>query len=180
MGRGRASTLPIVQGLKYCHRCSHWKKLDDYYPEKLGKGGLRAYCKKCDLKRVNGSVTNNLSRALRNLWIGHKTVNRRLTKRRQEMRQVSCITHEFLELLWEKQGGRCAVTQVPMTHIQGEGYGVMTNVTIDRIDNSIGYVPDNVRLVCRAVNYMKASMSDAEMVQWAAMILRGPIGNKDI
>jgi hypothetical protein len=44
-------------------------------------------------------------------------------------------------------------------------------VTIDRIDNDRGYARDNIRLVCRAVNYMKAAMTDDEMRHWCTLIL---------
>lgn len=62
-----------------------------------------------------------------------------------------------------------------MTMQQGAGRKIFTNVSIDRIDNDFGYTPDNVRLVCKAVNYMKHSMTDQEMMQWAALILNGPL-----
>lgn len=65
-----------------------------------------------------------------------------------------------------------------MTHIQGKGYRIWTNVTLDRIDNDRGYTRNNIRLVCRAVNYMKAGMTDREMFQWAALILNGPAAKK--
>jgi hypothetical protein len=81
----------------------------------------------------------------------------------------------MLRQLWDRQDGKCAVTGIPMTHIQGAGVRIYTNVSIDRIDSDFGYVPDNVRLVCKAVNFMKHSMTDRELVQWAALILNGPI-----
>jgi len=91
------------------------------------------------------------------------------------MAAESEVTHELLMRRWREQDGKCAITGIPMTHIQGQGKGVYTNVTIDRIDNAIGYTESNVRLVCKAANWMKSVMSDEEMMVWASRILNGPL-----
>lgn len=93
------------------------------------------------------------------------------------MMKDSCINYEFLCEMWDRQDGRCAVTGVPMTHIKGIGY-VATNVSVDRIHNDRGYERDNVRLVCRVVNFMKNTMSDREMMQWSALVLNGHLASE--
>lgn len=162
---------PIVDGRKHCYRCDQWKAVSEFYPEKKSSTGLRARCKACDIAVINESHNNSLDRALRNLAIKNKSNGKAGSKRRQKFTENSCVNPEFLTGLWVTQDGRCAVTDVPMTHVQGAGRRIWTNVTVDRIDPDVGYVEGNVRLVCKAVNYMKNAMSDAEMFQWAALIL---------
>ena len=78
------------------------------------------------------------------------------------------ISH-LIELL-EKQGGRCAVSGVEMTRISGNGH-VATNISIDRIDSSKGYTPDNIQLVCHIVNLMKHNLSTSQLVNWCRKIV---------
>ena len=96
------------------------------------------------------------------------------------MAAESEVTHQALLDLWEKQDGKCAMTGVQMTHYQGVGHGVPTNLTIDRIDSKVGYTLGNIRLVCKAANWMKNSMSDAELVEWATLILNGPLSARTV
>lgn len=65
----------------------------------------------------------------------------------------------------------CALSNVPMTHIQGQGK-VPTNVSIDRIDPTKGYERDNVQLVCYWVNIMKGALFEEEFFWWLEQILR--------
>jgi hypothetical protein len=57
-----------------------------------------------------------------------------------------------------------------MTHVRGSGK-VMTNVSIDRIDSSIGYERGNVHLVCYVVNMMKHTMSVDQLVWWCEQVI---------
>ena len=80
------------------------------------------------------------------------------------------LSIEFLMSLFSKQKGRCAVTGVHLTHLRGKGR-VSTNVSIDRIDSSVGYLKSNVRLVCSIVNRMKMEHSDSEFLWWSAQVV---------
>jgi hypothetical protein len=52
-----------------------------------------------------------------------------------------------------------------MTFIVGQGV-VHTNISIDRIDSSLGYDEGNLQLVCRQANIMKQQMSCQELASW--------------
>lgn len=92
----------------------------------------------------------------------------RLGKSRRFTREA--LTIDYLLELWDKQEGLCALTGVPMTHVCGQGK-VKTNVSIDRIDSSLGYTNSNVQLTCVVVNKMKLDMSDTELKFWCEGIL---------
>jgi hypothetical protein len=71
------------------------------------------------------------------------------------------VTVDFLNELFIKQNGQCAISGHLMTHIAGKGQ-VPTNISIDRIDSKKGYQKDNIQLLCRCVNYFKMNMSNQE------------------
>ena len=76
------------------------------------------------------------------------------------------IEVEYLEALWETQGGRCALTGVQMT----TKFGSLFAASPDRIDSSRGYVKGNVQLVSKAANLAKGSASDEDLREWIAAI----------
>jgi len=63
------------------------------------------------------------------------------------------ITLGDLTTMWAAQGGKCAVSSLsldvslPISH-----FGNPLQPSLDRIDSSKGYTPDNVRFVLLAVN----------------------------
>ena len=58
-----------------------------------------------------------------------------------------------------------------MTNLAGSGR-INTNISIDRIDSSVGYVRGNVQLVCDIVNRMKQNLSQEELYKWCNRILK--------
>lgn len=72
---------------------------------------------------------------------------------------------EYLCQLYENQEGKCAISGRELTFLTGQGY-VATNISIDRIDSSIGYDEGNIQLVCRHVNIMKQQLLQDDLVSW--------------
>jgi len=71
----------------------------------------------------------------------------------EKKRKKLSIDRTYIKNLWKQQNGRCFWTQVPMiTH------GVNRHpqkVSLDRIDSTKGYSPDNVVLSCFFANFGK-------------------------
>lgn len=63
----------------------------------------------------------------------------------------------FLETLYKKQNGLCALTGLPMEPKIGKD--ISSKCSIDRIDSQKGYFPDNMQLVVSWANSMKLDMS---------------------
>ena len=80
------------------------------------------------------------------------------------------IDAAHLEVLWDEQLGRCALSGVAMTHSVGHSRVTPTNASVDRIDNNLGYLPGNVRLVCAIVNVMRREQTEAEFIRWCNLI----------
>lgn len=75
------------------------------------------------------------------------------------------ITLEDLKLQWEKQNGRCALTNIKLIlPVQGkEKISLTKQASLDRIDSSKGYVPGNIQFVCSCINLMKNNLSNLEI-----------------
>lgn len=75
------------------------------------------------------------------------------------------IDLEYLMKLYDKQDGRCAISNIKMTWGFSDGeeenkqFRKPYNIGIDRVDNSIGYTEGNVVLVCNIVNFFKSNNS---------------------
>lgn len=70
------------------------------------------------------------------------------------------IDHAFLIGLYKQQSGKCVITGLVMTCKHDCHFAA----SVDRKDNSVGYVPGNVQLVCQAVNYAKNRHTDSSIM----------------
>jgi len=87
----------------------------------------------------------------------HQTLNK--IKYRDKKAGRTCqLKINDIEFVLRISNGRCAVTGIPFDFSKtGECKRAPYQPSIDRIDNSKGYTPENIRLVCLAVNI---AMSD--------------------
>ncbi len=65
----------------------------------------------------------------------------------------------------------CPYLEFPLTRIQGNGL-VWTNASLDRIDNTLGYVKGNVQVISRLANSMKQHSSLEELKTFAKNVLK--------
>tara|TARA_R100000734_G_C3315624_1_gene107669 strand:+ start:1212 stop:1517 length:306 start_codon:yes stop_codon:yes gene_type:complete len=72
---------------------------------------------------------------------------------------------------WDRQEGKCALTGLYMTyHKDGTGKKDL-NVSVDRIDPGVGYLPYNIQLVCNRVNTLKHVLPEDELYWWCKNIV---------
>lgn len=69
---------------------------------------------------------------------------------------------DFLLSLWEKQGGKCAISDYPMRYFETSLFGV----SIDRKDPKGHYTRENVQLLCQGINFAKNMYSNQEMIDF--------------
>ncbi len=82
------------------------------------------------------------------------------------------ITTQDVLNLWIAQDGKCAITDIKMDWLPGNGERNRNKVTMDRIDSSKGYVAGNVWLVCEWANRAKTDMTKEEAITFAKGIIR--------
>lgn len=172
--RGRRPK-PIIDGKMQCCRCRSWKPLDEFNRKGRLLTGYASTCSQCKIDHINNRYATDILFVARRIHKAHKAQHNTRSKARKNLAATSQITAQDIVDMWNSQNGLCAVTGRKMTHIYGSGAAIPTNASIDRIDNSIGYEPGNVRLVCKAVNYMKHCMTDAELLDWCQAVLVGKI-----
>lgn len=84
------------------------------------------------------------------------------------------LTPSFLKELWEKQGGICSFTGwVLLLPDSTNGWKAgphPKNASLDRIDNSRGYVQGNVRFVSVMANTARGQFSDEELRQFCRAV----------
>lgn len=85
------------------------------------------------------------------------------------------IDLDYLMDLWKKQNGICPFTGWKLKLPKNVGSWKSRNrrshrASLDRIDNSKGYVKGNVRFVSLMANYARNSMSDAEVIEFCKAV----------
>lgn len=141
-------------------------------------------CKKCD-KELVGRQRKFCCRDHQQSWnnkhkYGYKwqrayramSPRNYLSQLRSYYNRRETLSLDFLEDLYNKQNGKCAISGEILTFTQGTGR-CPTNISIDRIDSKIGYDPYNIQLVCHKVNIMKAELSTENLKDWCRKILNG-------
>lgn len=163
---------------KTCAKCKIEKPVSDFYFVKTREHWY-SYCKECQrLKErkikekffVENGITVGQHKRTKDIK-GWFTPMLGSTKIRATRKNVVCdIDINFLVELYNKQKGKCAITSWEMTTISGEGYKD-SNISIDRIDSTRGYIKDNIRLTCRGANAFKGTWNDNQLVELCIAIL---------
>ncbi len=85
------------------------------------------------------------------------------------MRRDSLTRDDLLALL-EAQGGRCALSGVKLTCRLEKGKRFLTNASIDRIEAGGPYIPENIQLVCAALNGFRRDTPLDEFIWWCKKV----------
>lgn len=179
----------VVAMFKTCTKCGEDKPLSAFYAQTGGRSGVASRCKACVAayhagRRQNPGIKDAMN-ARRRKWrqdggdtewrraydrANYRTIRGRLHKslkvalRRRPSNNPATI--DLLMSLWDRQGGCCAITGIPMTWVDSGGHAQPTSVSIDRIDGLRPYDADNVRLVCFAFNVCRANNPDDETINF--------------
>jgi len=81
------------------------------------------------------------------------------------------VTHKYCVALLNKQGERCALTGEPLRFPAiGEPLSA-TTASLDRIDSTKGYTPDNVQWVHKGIQRMKSDLSHEDFLKWCQKVV---------
>lgn len=158
------------KGELLCYCCKQYKPVEEFdiNDTRWFRNNRDYRCKACKreqyLKRkVLNRGKQDLDRLLLERWHGAKD---RATSQGVEFN----LTVDYLRSLWKLQNGRCALSNRNMTFIFNSGR-VPTNVSIDRIIPSKGYIMGNIQLVCMACNQIKSDLSEEDMYNFCKDIV---------
>ncbi len=82
----------------------------------------------------------------------------------------NAITAEDLRDQWDRQGGRCYYFQTPMRLEDLYQRGLPLTPSVERLDSTRGYTPDNIVIATRLANLGKNTSTEAAMQQALAKI----------
>lgn len=85
-------------------------------------------------------------------------------------RKEDGLTKEVLLDLYAAQKGKCALSGVDMTFKREKGVRCPTNISVDRIEAGGKYSPDNVQLVCSALNKFRVDTPLNEYIDWCKKV----------
>lgn len=161
-------------GNVYCYHCKQYKNTvefnnspqesDIFY--RCGKDKRCKSCKKAqnEKRRINNRGNGTIDRILLERWHGAKS-------RAKANGLFLDFDVNYLKELWEKQNGKCALSGIDMTYKIFQGR-INTNVSIDRIDSTKGYIKNNIQLVCMVINQMKNDLSVSELIHFCKNIIK--------
>jgi hypothetical protein len=70
------------------------------------------------------------------------------------------IDVDYIMFILTRQDGKCALTGWDLEFTRGGSWGGRNprGATIDRINNSLGYIPGNIQVVCGLPNILRGTM----------------------
>lgn len=81
---------------------------------------------------------------------------------------------KYIVEMFFKQQGKCALTGWDLEFDRGGDFKSKINprvATMDRIDNTLGYVPGNIQLTCSFPNFIKGSLSNNEFIDLCKLVV---------
>lgn len=173
-GRKTKPRYEVSVEKRICGGCKVEKPSDEFYKDKSSKSGIQTYCKTCSHERMLQYYKNGgIDLFLRCLVKDAKTNAKR---RRGPNDSIHFnLTFEDVKALYYTQEGKCALSGQLMTHISyttnDKRNKNVNNISLDRIDSSKGYTPDNIQLVCVICNYMKWDMPMENFLNMCKLIV---------
>lgn len=153
-----------TSGNLVCRKCLIYKPISEFYTDlnNNSRDNKGTECKSCQALRkkfyyLNKDKKEDLDKILKDLLKGCKNRTEGKTKKGSYKGKAMELDLQFLFDLYYKQEGLCAISDLQMTFIVGAGKQPL-NISIDRIDNSIGYEKSNVQLVCSHINIMRGNL----------------------
>lgn len=146
-----------------CIKCDTYKTKDNFYWNNTLQR-YASYCKPCQVEKQEEKYATDphFYKAKKLLTVIKQRVQQ------PNKKHLECdLTVEWIQ---EKLEKGCEVTKLPFNY---EGGQTWDSPSVDRIDNNLGYLQSNCRLVLFCVNCFKGTSTDLIMQFVARKILKG-------
>lgn len=92
------------------------------------------------------------------------------------------VDKEYLEKLWKEQQGRCAITGLPLElRLRKKKHLIKDRrlqASLDRIDNTKGYVEGNLQFICWPLNMWKGTNTEKDFIKCLELYAKALIEKK--
>ena len=141
--------------MKQCSRCLKWKPLDKFSFRKGSRDGLNGHCKSCLHEKAK-----EWKRAHPFEYLCSNMLTQAKKRARQYEREFD-LDYEYIKSI---AVSHCPVLKSPLIwqYCHGQGTGDHPP-SLDRIDNSKGYIKGNVAIISHKANAMKKNFSAEEL-----------------
>lgn len=138
--------------IKICSSCKLSKDISEYSKNYENKDGYLYICKKCarDSFKLR---SDTLEGRLNNIF----TTSKSSAKIRGLEHNI--VKQDLFDLLL-KQNGKCAMTNCDLSYIRFD----KNLISLDRVNNDIGYVKNNIQFVTHQVNMCKKDLHINEFI----------------
>ena len=150
------------------------------YKRRIKDGAIRFFCGlSCKFIKENeenprpGNPKNLIANNRKNEYTPFRWFIRRAEYRDTKKHYGCDLTVEFLKELWEKQSGICPFTGWKLILPKdSEAFTAknIANASIDRIDNSIGYMQGNVRFISVMANLARQTFTDDQLINFCKAV----------
>ena len=147
---------------KYCIKCRTNKRWSEFYKRSRNQDGLAEWCKECAKAAVKASVAKNSlpHQEAVSRWKNNNPAPAARHSRRSELKRKYGITLEQYELLYEQQGGLCAIchkecsrgTLLAVDH--DHATGAVRGLLCRRCNLGLGNFRDSTTLLYQAIVYL--------------------------
>jgi hypothetical protein len=166
-----------------CANCDkEFEKPTNEYRRQIKKGNTRFFCnsscacfKRNEENPPKGDVSHFGGKTKRDEYTPFRWFVLRAQYRDRKKSYGCDLTVEYLKELWDHQAQTCPLTGWTMILPQdtnGWTRDDPANASIDRIDNSKGYVQGNVRFVALMANYARNTFTDSQLFSFCRSVIK--------
>lgn len=176
----------IKEGYKECSKCKTQKKVDNFYSDKRAKDGFHSWCKDCNSGRKKERYKENpelkiLAQERCKRWYrknrnSNIKYNYKYRRDNQERVLFNAARYRARKSGIDFSIDICDVFIPEFCPILGVKLfkGTVENKdsspSLDKIDNSVGYVKGNVRVISNLANQMKSRATKDQLIKFAENI----------
>lgn len=161
--------------MKACSKCKQDKPFEDFSIRKT-KSGYDHYCKLCRIEAGRKYRTENRDKANKSSAISRKKMHwsHRLIRTSKSSAIARNLEHELtaedIKLIWETQNGCCYWLGVPLNGDSELPDRHPLKPSIDRLDNSKGYIKDNVVITSTFANLGRSNTTVEDFSEFLTLL----------